>query len=334
MSKAKTLATQGTIPLLIKPEIRTPATASDWISTPAAIPSIGDSHQGGYYFGQIWDEITTSSTSTTIGTGYKIFTVTNSAPLFYNGQAVKVVSRADAGTNYMVGTVAVSTGTVLVVNVTSSGGSGTYTDWSVVTKYRLIIAPKATGENASVQYKNANTSAPVECQTLTNGLAATAAMVAADTSTVYPMAWWAKGLNIGGYTDWYVPARDELELIWRNLKPTTDNNYTTANRQDSAIVYNKGGNTDDTTQEHGRNKHSEPAGSAYTSGIPAQTSVVAFRTGQSEAMEYGSSYYWSSSEYSSSGGWYQLFYTGYPGTQYLNNKTNSTRARAVRRSLV
>jgi hypothetical protein len=312
----------------------TAASFNDFVATPAAIPSIGASHEGGFYFGQIWDERTTSATSTAIGTGSKTFTVTDAAPLFYSGQAVKVVSRGDAGGRVMEGTVTASIGTTLTVNVTSVTGSGTYTDWSVLVKYRLIVAPKSSGDNASVAFKNANTAAPVATQTLTNGPAATAAMVAADTSTVYPLAHWADGLSIGGFSDWYAPARDELELIWRNLKPVTNNNDT-SDRPKSAIAYTNGGNIDDLSADtHGVNRHSDPAGAAYTSTVPAQTSVAAFQSGGAEALETGSVRYWSSSELSSVKAWAQNYLTSFPGSHDSSDKTNANRARAVRRSIV
>jgi hypothetical protein len=312
----------------------TAASFNDFVATPAAIPSIGASHAGGFYFGQIWDEITTSATSTAIGTGSKTFTVTDAAPLFYSGQAIKIVSRADAGGRVMEGTVTGSIGTTLTVNVTSDTGSGTYTDWSVLVKYRLIVAPKSSGDNASVAFKNANTAAPVATQTLTNGPAATAAMVAADTSTVYPLAHWADGLSIGGFSDWYVPARDELELIWRNLKPVTDDNAT-SDRSTSDIAYTNGGNIDDLSADtHGVNRHSEPAGAAYTASDPARTSVSAFQSGGAEALAFGSERYWASSEYSSDRAWTQVYGSSNPGGQFNGNKTSAYRARAVRRSLL
>ena len=308
--------------------------ASRWINAPEPVPAVGEAHQGGFYFGQIWDEITTSTNSVAIATGRQSFSVSNTAPLFYAGQTVKVVSRADAGNRIMEGKVVQSYDNVLVVDVTSTTGSGTYTDWSVLAKYRLIVAPKSSGENSGVAYKNASTAAPVAAQTLTNGPAATAAMVAADSSTVYPLAHWADGLSIGGYTDWYVPARDELELIWRNLKPVTNNN-STGDRPKSSIVYANGGNQNDVSgDDHGVNRHSEPTGAAYTTSDPGQTSVTAFRSGNSEALEFTSTFYWSSSEFSSSNGWGQFYSPSVPGNQGNTNKTNSFKARAIRRSLV
>ena len=206
---------------------------NDFIATPTATPAIGGALEGGFYTGLIWNQVTQSATSTTIGTGEKTFTTTDSAPLFYSGQAVEIRSRANPSTARMIGTVTGSTGTTLVVNVTSVDGSGTLSDWSVMAKYRVIVAPKSSGENSSKQYKNALTAAPSATGTLTEGLNATLAMVADGSSTVYPAAHFCNDLSIGGYTDWYLPARDELELIYRNLKSHATSNYTTPDRQNS-----------------------------------------------------------------------------------------------------
>ncbi|WP_431152257.1 hypothetical protein [Acidovorax facilis] len=66
-------------------------------------------------------------------------------------------------------------------------------------KYRVVVAPKASGETSSIAWKNAATAGPTDTQTLVEGRASTYAMAAAGTSTVYPMAWWARGLSIGVY---------------------------------------------------------------------------------------------------------------------------------------
>ena len=174
---------------------------NNFIPTPTSTPSIGASFEGGFYTGLIWNQVTQSATSTAIGTGSKTFTVTDAAPLFYSGQAVEVRSRANPSTNRMIGTVTASNGTSLTVNVTSVDGSGTLTDWSVMAKYRVIVAPKSSGENSSKQYKNAQTAAPAATGTLTEGLKATLAMVADGNSTVYPAAHFCNDLSIGGYSD-------------------------------------------------------------------------------------------------------------------------------------
>ena len=317
-------------------EFDTAAAFNNFIATPTATPAnFGDSFEGGFYTGLIWNQVTQSATSTAIGTGSKTFTVTDAAPLFYSGQTVEVRSRANPSTQRMIGTVTASQGTTLTVNVTSVDGSGTYTDWSVMARYRVIVAPKSSGDDAGKTYKNANTAAPSATGTLTEGLKATLAMVAADTSTVYPAAHWANNLTINTYSDWYVPARDELELCWRNLKPTTNNNYTTADRPNSPTPnYTNLGSIGTGSTSHGVNNNSSPQGAAYTTAVPARTSVAAFQTGGAEAFEYGSSFYWSSTEYSASDAWSQYWGSSLPGRQGFNDKSNTFRVRAVRRSII
>ena len=75
-------------------------------------------------------ENSTSTTSITIGTGSKTFT-TQAGKTFTAGQDIHISSDAAPGTSYMTGTVTSYSGTSLVVNVTSSGGSGAHTDWTI-----------------------------------------------------------------------------------------------------------------------------------------------------------------------------------------------------------
>ena len=308
-----------------------------YMPTPAPTPAnFGDPLEGGFYAGMVWNELVKSATSTTIGTGVKTFTVPDmaSAPIAYAGQQLEVRSRANPA-NKMEGTVTGATGTNLTINVTRVVGSGTFSDWSVMARYRVIVAPKASGEHAGIALKNAATALPTACQTLTEGFAATQAMADADTSAVYPAAHWARNLNIGGRTDWYIPARDELELCWRNLKPTTTANYVTANRSTAAsFSYANNGSYGDTANTHGTNNNSSPTGAGYTSSVPGQTAATAFRTGGAEAYEFGSAYYWSSSDHSATDAWTQIWYSSTPGYQSNHGKTYTYRVRAIRRSII
>lgn len=312
----------------------TTATFNNYIPTPAATPAtFGDAFEGGFYTGMVWDEIAQSATSTAIGTGTKVFTVADMsvAPVVYFGQQVEVRSRANPN-NKMMGTVAGAKGTQLTISVTSVSGSGTLADWSVMARFRIIVAPKSSGENAGISIKNGNTVMPVATQTVVSGLRATQAMRDADTATVYPAAHWARALSIGGYADWYVPARDEFELIWRNLKPVTNNNLT-GSRSTVSYNYTVNGAYGDASTANGLNANSAPAGAAYTATVPSQTSATAFINGGTEALESGTSY-WTSSEASAANAWYQATFTSTAGSQSTSIKTSQARARAVRRSII
>ena len=129
-------------------------------------------------------------------------------------------------------------------------------------------------------------------------------VAAAMNSAAYPAAQFCEGLSIGGYTDWYLPARDELELCYRNFKPTTVSNNTTA-RSKSSYTYPEGNDGNYGTDTHGLNRNSSPIGSAYSGSVPAQTSVTLFKSGGSEA--FAADYYWPSSEYSATYAWRHNF---------------------------
>lgn len=80
-----------------------------------------------------------SATSITIGTGSKVFTTAATLSILV-GDRVRVYSRATPGSlgasvatgNIMIGTVTAYAGTSLTVNVTSTNGAGTLTDWNIV----------------------------------------------------------------------------------------------------------------------------------------------------------------------------------------------------------
>ena len=188
------------------------------------------------------------------------------------------------------------------------------------TEYYIIVAPKSSGESSSKKFKTSQTAAPIATKTLNNGPAASSSMNSAD----YPAAQFCEGLTIGGFSDWYLPARDELELCYRNLKPTTAAN-STGDRSKSSITYPEG--NDLLADTMGVNRNSNPTGAAYTSGTPSQTSVTAFITGGTEAFASPGNY-WCSSEFSDTDAWRQAS-NGFQGG--ITNKDNSLYVRAVRR---
>lgn len=173
---------------------------------------------------------------------------------------------------------------------------------SVATHY-LVIGPLSSGQSQLV-WKNDNTATP-GADSVIDGPQNTEDMVADGTSTVYPAAHFCNNLSIGGFSDWYMPAQNELEVCYFNLKPTTTSNNTSS----------------------GTNTNAVPSrGSNYTAGTPAQTSAAAFQTGGAEA--FAAARYWSSTELSATTARLQLFYNGIQGNSF---KIISYRVRAVRR---
>lgn len=317
-------------------QFTTAAVFNDYIDTPTPTPAaFGDPLEGGFYAGMVWHDIAASTTSVTLGTGLKVFQVPdmNLNPIAYPGQQVEV--RSANGAHIFRGTVADAVGTNLSVNVTSIQGSGTLADWYVMARHRIIVAPKATGENLSIAVKSTASALPVGSRILSNGWRSSNAMVAADSAEVYPAAHWCRTLVINGRNDWYLPARDELELLWRNLKPITNQQYSDFTR--NTVSYQGGFGEIPGNTAQGNNTNSSPAGASYTLTSPAQTAAIAFKTGGAEALPAGTVSLWSSSQGStatSSDAWYQLMGTGSSGAQYLQQPQNLRVVRAVRRSII
>ena len=87
-----------------------------------------------------------SLTSNGVGTGAKIFT-TQSGLSITAGQTIRIIRRviqSDSGSNvrgtFMEGTVTSYIGTILIMNVTSTGGSGTYAAWLISTPPTTTIS--------------------------------------------------------------------------------------------------------------------------------------------------------------------------------------------------
>ncbi len=135
----------------------------------------------------------------------------------------------------------------------------------------------------------------------TDGRANTEAMAAAGSELAHKVL----AMNIGGHSDWAIPARDQQELQYRHFKPTTDDNYCWG--------------------RDGDNPNSEPVGLLYTEEDPVQTVHEAFRARGKEAFQPRA--YWSSSQRSA----YSAFGMGF-GDGYQGNVVKSTelRVRPVR----
>ena len=179
-----------------------------------------------------------------------------------------------------------------------------------VATHALIVAPRATGASGTGytittmrELKTSNTATAGTTSTF-DGRANTDAMIIGGIAS-HPAAQFCVNLSIGGYTDWYLPARFELDIAYFNLKPGTANNNTST----------------------GINSYSVPArASNYTAGTPAMTAVAAFNSTGSERFELFDS--WTSTE---SGGTNSIVFSLNSGQVLSASKISSYRVRAFRR---
>jgi hypothetical protein len=150
-------------------------------------------------------------------------------------------------------------------------------------------------------------------------------IVANETLSNFPACEWIQttlnNANYNGYSDWYLPARDELELVYRHFKPTTQGNNDVF--RPSGTEFGADGAT------YGTNNSSDPNGSGYTTSDPSQTTVTSFQDGGADYLTDNP--YWSSTENNASRSWYQSFYDG---SQTYHDKDETRPVRAVRRVAV
>ena len=164
-----------------------------------------------------------------------------------------------------------------------------------VATHGLIVAPAASGYNgeSTLQYKT-TFSFTSGTSSAYDGAANTANM----SNVTHPAANYCANLTIGGYSDWYLPARYELEIAYFNFKPTTANNTTGA----------------------GVNAYSVPKRTTnYTTSVPGQTTVPAFQSGGTE--DFLASNHWSSTQGSGEGvtAWQITFTNGAQGDSLKDN---------------
>lgn len=139
----------------------------------------------------------------------------------------------------------------------------------------------------------------------TNSRANTEAMAAAGSELAQKVL----GLDIGGFTDWAIPARDVQEQQYRHFKPTTEENWANS--------------------RNGDNPNSEPVGLLYSEESPAQTALTDFQEGGPEAFR--DTWYWSSSQRSAYDAFFMYFGAG---VQYGFGKSYELRVRPVRSQLI
>ena len=180
------------------------------------------------------------------------------------------------------------------ISTTANGG---------VADYNLVVGPLSTAQT-STQWKTSSSST-TGTDSVIDGQANSAVM----NNSSHPAGQFCGGLTIGGFSDWYMPSKNELEVCYYNLKPTTGNNSTS----------------------YGVNQYSIPArGSNYTTGTPAQTSAADFQN--TGAEDFDAAVYWSSTQNTGTIAWLQTFSSGSQASYYY--KVATLRVRAIRRVAV
>ena len=177
--------------------------------------------------------------------------------------------------------------------------------------YAILVAPKST-EHTNLEFKTHRGTTP-GILSVNDGMANTLAM----DDKLHPAAQYCRSLNVCGHTDYYLPSRDELELCYRNLKPTEYCN----------TILPVGARSGNLGLATGTNPNSIPVGAVYTATNPARTTVTVFQKGGVEAF---TDWYWTSTE-ASTNTYNSLMQDFSDGAQLWTSKTTVFRVRGVRR---
>lgn len=137
--------------------------------------------------------------------------------------------------------------------------------------YNLVISPRVSGQPDPDLLYQINDAGFDGNTSVNDGKLIQQNMVTFGISN-FPQQQWAIAQTIGGFNDWYIPAKEELEIIYRNFKPTTSSNTTASGTNASAV----------------------PPTTAYTTTVPARTALTAFRSNGAETMT--ADYYFSATQ--------------------------------------
>ena len=201
-------------------------------------------------------------------------------------------------------------------------------------RYALIVSPKAIGEpSTELEWRTSQTGV-AEARTRWDGLYVTDYIIGGNAGSLadFPIFEFCDQVRTSdpvpddGGSDWYIPAMDELELLYRHFKPGTESNY--------------GGNRSSDFPEswqNGYNPSSDPQRPAYTSSDPAQTTVADFQgSSGAETLQYegdtDTNFLWSATEADGDRAWVQRFRGSWVGLFADNFKSSTNRrCRLVRR---
>lgn len=175
------------------------------------------------------------------------------------------------------------------------------------TKYNLVVADKSVGEAVKKWGPQADSTG---FTSIIDGPTNSAGISALGSN--YEAARFCENLNTGGFTDWYLPALNELTTVYYYLKPGTTANNTGTGSTANAVS-------------------PQPISTNFSSGDPAQTTATSFQTGASSQEFAVSGNYWTSTEFNADRARIRDFNTGDLGAQVKDTVSNY--ARAVRRVL-
>ena len=287
-----------------------------WPRSPGA-PTIGTATAGGAGSGIATVAYTAPSD---LGTGTVTYTATSSpGGLTGTGASPITVSGLTGGTAYTFTVRASTPGgsgpasaasnsvTPAALAIGDAYGGGFYagqisTAGNSIADYNLVVGPVASAQTQLI-WKTSQTGG--DPTSVIDGPANSATM----NSATYPAAQFCEAVTTGSQTDWYLPAMNELEVCYFNLKPNTTNNNTAS----------------------GINANAVPArASKYTAGNPAQTAAAAF-IADTGAEAFTQSSYWTSTQQAAR---YAKIQSFNQGTQSYSYKDFIANVRAIRRVAV
>jgi hypothetical protein len=154
------------------------------------------------------------------------------------------------------------------------------------TVYNLVVADKTVGQIFGKKWGTTATNTGIT--SVIDGPTNSASLAALGAN--YEAAIFCEGLNTGGYTDWYLPALNELSVCYYFLKPGTVSNVNYFGSNANAVS-------------------PQPVSTNYTAGSPTQTSATTFRTGAS-GQEFPEDLVWTSTQQSNDNGYVVQFING------------------------